>query len=95
MRALLLCAALLLGLSAWLLSCGGGCRVSSQCDPGQRCDFDTQTCVQGCTSNEDCNPGVCDSATGRCKPTFVTIPDIGGRRDAGTSTTSSTADAGM
>ncbi len=94
MRALL-GLAVALSLGTWLWSCGGGCRVSSQCDPGQRCDFDTQLCVQGCLSDDECNPGRCDTRTGRCQPTFVPIPDIGLGGDVGTSTTSSTADAGV
>lgn len=81
--------------SAALAGCAP-CRSISDCDPGSVCNFDTGDCMQGCRRDDDCGgTSVCNPATGIC--TFG--PDVVLRRDAavpdvGTSSTSSTADAG-
>lgn len=75
--------------------CGRECKVTSQCDRGQYCDFTTGDCIQGCTSNSDCPvSGVCMLDTGQCK---INDPGPQMPRDIGTTTTSTVpgADASL
>ena len=67
------------------------CHTSSDCDMAQHCDFTTGDCLDGCTSNADCSAvAACDTSTGRCVPQGQIMPVL----DAGTSSTSTAADAG-
>lgn len=68
----------------------GKCRISSDCDEGQHCDFPTGDCLNGCMGPSDCSPvASCDRSTGRCIPN-IQVPDAStsSTADAGTSTTS-------
>lgn len=59
---------------AWLalgfvLEACGQCRSKSDCDQGERCDFDRGSCVPGCTGNADCAAtSRCNLELGRCEP---------------------------
>jgi hypothetical protein len=82
-----------LWFACFALSCGGKCRVTSQCESGEHCNFTTGECVAGCASNAECEAGQrCDVETGRCS-----YPDRGPiAMDSGTSTvTSTTPDASL
>ena len=81
----------LLALSLASAACGR-CLSRQDCDPGFYCEFDRGECLQGCTGPEDCAPTAsCDRQTGQCRPAGGSLFD----RDAGTSTTATTAsDAG-
>ena len=100
-RILMLLAALVATLT---IGVGGGCqppcRVSSECETGEHCDFTTGVCKTGCTSDDDCSlTARCNLEFGNCVPTtFIgRRPNAGmdAGMDAGTSTrTSSAADGG-
>ena len=56
----------------------GECRLSSDCEPAQHCDFPTGECLDGCMSNDDCAPTArCDTSTGKCVPTVTFTEDTG------------------
>lgn len=82
LRRLLLAIVVATGASAVETACKKGCQLSSQCNFGQHCDFTRQTCVDGCKSNSDCAPAVCDTPIGRCIPNGTSVrtsttPDSG------------------
>lgn len=77
------CFALFFAAILCATGCGGNCKISSQCESGQHCDFTTGECVPGCTSDSDCTSG-CDLESGKCRT--VDRPRV----DSGTSTTTST-----
>lgn len=71
-----------------LSGCGTQCKVTSQCETGEHCDFTTGDCVKGCTSNSDCPvSGDCNLETGKCR---IIDPGPQTPRDTGTTTTSTT-----
>lgn len=95
LRALSLSVAVALAGVVAAAGCGARCVSSSDCDPGELCNFDEGSCVQGCQSNDQCFSRNCDRETGLCRPKRIFIPDL----DSGTSTvtdaaTSTRADGG-
>src|SRR5687767_10093796 len=71
-------AALALIAIAGALSACGKCRVSSDCEPAQHCDFTTGECLDGCMTADDCAPTArCDTTTGKCIPTVQFTEDTG------------------
>jgi hypothetical protein len=65
------------------------CFATSDCDEGEHCEFQSGECLPGCDSTTCSKLARCDEQTGQC----VLVRDLP-HRDASTSSTSSTADAG-
>jgi hypothetical protein len=51
-----------------VLGCSPKCKISSECDEGEHCNFTTGECILGCEKQEDC-PGntMCDVEVGLCR----------------------------